>query len=100
MAEALSAKPQIAIIVSSSFYTIWNLFPGFVIPRPFVDNGEFQYGADGLLGISGILDLDFLHHSLEIYRTGQMKQFNNFFTNYFGFRHDFVGIVAVVVGLQ
>ncbi|KAH9662738.1 ABC transporter G family member 40 [Citrus sinensis] len=34
MAEALSAKPQIAIIVSSSFYTIWNLFPGFVIPRP------------------------------------------------------------------
>ncbi|KAK9227972.1 hypothetical protein WN944_020918 [Citrus x changshan-huyou] len=56
MAEALSAKPQIAIIVSSSFYTKWNLFPGFVIPRPFVDNGEFQYGADGLLGISGILD--------------------------------------------
>lgn len=44
--------------------------------------------------------MDFLHHSLEIYRTGQMKQFNNFFTNYFGFRHDFVGIVAVVVGLQ
>ena len=33
-------------------------------------------------------------------RTGQLKQFNNFFTNYFGFRHDFVGIVAVVVGLQ
>ncbi|ESR38699.1 hypothetical protein CICLE_v10027486mg [Citrus x clementina] len=34
MAVALSAKPQIAIIVSSSFYTIWNLFPGFVVPRP------------------------------------------------------------------
>jgi hypothetical protein len=34
MAVGLTPNYHIASIVSSAFYAIWNLFSGFVIPRP------------------------------------------------------------------
>jgi len=34
MAVALTPNSDIAAIVSSAFYAIWNLFAGFVVPRP------------------------------------------------------------------
>ena len=34
MTVAVTPNHQIAAIVSASFYGIWNLFSGFVVPRP------------------------------------------------------------------
>jgi len=34
MAVGLTPNYQVASIVSASFYSLWNLFSGFVIPRP------------------------------------------------------------------
>lgn len=34
MAVALTPNSDIAAVVSTAFYAIWNLFAGFVIPRP------------------------------------------------------------------
>jgi hypothetical protein len=34
MAVAVTPNHHIAAIVSSAFYGIWNLFSGFVVPRP------------------------------------------------------------------
>ncbi|CAN6456247.1 unnamed protein product [Victoria cruziana] len=38
MAVAVTPNHHIASIVSSAFYAIWNLFSGFVIPRPVCDH--------------------------------------------------------------
>ena len=34
MAAAMTPNPPIAIILSAGFYQVWNLFSGFIIPRP------------------------------------------------------------------
>jgi hypothetical protein len=34
MAVAMTPNNHISIIVSSAFYLIWNLFSGFIVPRP------------------------------------------------------------------
>jgi ABC-type multidrug transport system permease subunit len=34
MAVAITPNHHIAAIVSSAFYGIWNLFSGFIVPRP------------------------------------------------------------------
>ena len=34
MAVAMTPNHHIAAIVSSAFYGIWNLFSGFIVPRP------------------------------------------------------------------
>jgi len=34
MSVALTPNNHISIIVSSAFYSIWNLFSGFIVPRP------------------------------------------------------------------
>jgi hypothetical protein len=34
MAVALTSNYHIASIICSAFYAIWNLFSGFIIPRP------------------------------------------------------------------
>lgn len=34
MAVGLTSSQQLAAVISSAFYSIWNLFSGFLIPRP------------------------------------------------------------------
>jgi len=34
MSVALTPNNHISIIVSSAFYSVWNLFSGFIVPRP------------------------------------------------------------------
>jgi hypothetical protein len=34
MAVAMTPNNHISTIVSSAFYSVWNLFSGFIVPRP------------------------------------------------------------------
>ena len=34
MSVAMTPNNHISIIVSSAFYSVWNLFSGFIVPRP------------------------------------------------------------------
>lgn len=34
MSAAMTPNPSLAVIISSGFYEVWNLFSGFIIPRP------------------------------------------------------------------
>jgi hypothetical protein len=34
MAVAITPSQQLAAVISSAFYSLWNLFSGFLIPRP------------------------------------------------------------------
>lgn len=95
MAVAMTPNSTIAAIVSASFYGIWNLFSGFIIPRPvssinpqhfcfkfeiynlfftytyvlvhhFVNRG-YLFGGDGTIGLVRLLGLSmvWLLHSLQ-----------------------------------
>ncbi|KAL5975219.1 ABC transporter G member 39 [Asimina triloba] len=68
MAVGLTPNHDIAAIVSSAFYSIWNLFAGFVIPRPFAKDDTVMVD------------------------TGE--KVSDFLRSYFGFKHDFLGAVA------
>ncbi|PPS12324.1 hypothetical protein GOBAR_AA08332 [Gossypium barbadense] len=65
MAVAVTPNHHIAGIVSSAFYGIWNVFSGFVIPRP------------------------------DVLENGQTVE--QYLRNYLGFKHEFIGIVAVII---
>ncbi|KAK1264631.1 Pleiotropic drug resistance protein TUR2 [Acorus gramineus] len=66
MAVAVTPNSHIAAVVATAFYGIWNLFAGFVIPRPMEDTGVqetvqqflkryFGFKHDFLGGISAAL---------------------------------------------
>jgi hypothetical protein len=41
MAVAVTPNHHVASIVAAAFYAIWNLFSGFVVPRPVSFNIEY-----------------------------------------------------------
>ncbi|KAJ0075535.1 hypothetical protein Patl1_34365 [Pistacia atlantica] len=102
MAVAMTPNHHISGIVSSAFYGIWNGFSGFIIPRTCK---EFQYGGDGTTGHALSLGrcTGWLYHSSEIFRIYSKKMVakeqtvEQFLREFFGFRRDFLGVVAVVV---
>ncbi|ESW33241.1 hypothetical protein PHAVU_001G054400 [Phaseolus vulgaris] len=96
MTMAITPNAHVAAILSSAFFAIWSLFSGFIIPLSRIPiwwkwyywicpvawtlNGlvASQYGDD--------------KHKLE---NGQTIE--EFVKSYFGFEHDFLGVVAIVV---
>ncbi|KAJ4714209.1 Pleiotropic drug resistance ABC transporter [Melia azedarach] len=96
MAVAMTPNPQIAIIVSSAFYSIWNLFSGFIVPRTRIPVWwRWYYWASPISWtLCGLVASQFgdLQDRL---KTGETVQ--EFLRNYYGFTHDSVGIAATVV---
>ncbi|ONK59473.1 uncharacterized protein A4U43_C08F6790 [Asparagus officinalis] len=96
MAVGLTPNHNIASIVSSAFYAIWNLFSGFLIPRTKIPVWWRWYYwicpvAWTLYGLvaSQFGDIDDKLDSGEVV--------SDFVRTYFGFKHSFLGVVAVVV---
>ncbi|CAN1121568.1 Pleiotropic drug resistance protein 1 [Linum perenne] len=96
MAVAVTPNQHIASIVSSAFYSLWNLFSGFIVPRPMMPvwwrwyawASPVAWTLYGLVAsqfgdVTTILDTD--------------DRVEDFLQSYFGFRHDFLGVVAAVV---
>ncbi|XP_058074636.1 pleiotropic drug resistance protein TUR2-like isoform X2 [Magnolia sinica] len=96
MAVGMTPNHDIAAIVSSAFYAIWNLFAGFIIPRPRIPIWwRWYYWACPIawtfygLVVSQFGDLE---------NTMDNDQTVKFFLeDYFGFRHSFLGAVAGAV---
>lgn len=96
MAVAVTPNYHIATIISSAFYGVWNLFSGFVVPRTRIPVWWMWYYwicpvAWTLYGLvaSQYGDID------DVLDNGEtVKQF---LKDYFGFKHDFLGVVAGVV---
>jgi ABC-type multidrug transport system permease subunit len=99
MAVGLTPNESIAAIISSAFYNVWNLFSGFLIPRPKIPVWWRWYSwlcpvAWTLYGLVGSQFGD-IHHELE----GGLRPNQTvaqYVTEYFGFHHDFLWAVAVV----
>ncbi|XP_008775866.2 pleiotropic drug resistance protein TUR2-like isoform X1 [Phoenix dactylifera] len=97
MAVALTPNSNIAAIVSTAFYAIWNLFAGFVIPRPRIPVWwRWYYWACPISWtLYGLLASQFGDMGDTTMDTGETVK--HFVRRYFGYEHDFLGAVAAAV---
>ncbi|KAK3152464.1 hypothetical protein QOZ80_2BG0159180 [Eleusine coracana subsp. coracana] len=97
MAVAMTPNSDIAAIVSTAFYAIWNIFAGFLIPRPRIPIWWRWYSwacpvAWTLYGLVASQFGDITNVRLE-----DEELVKDFINRFFGFRHDYLGYVATAV---
>ncbi|WVZ69752.1 hypothetical protein U9M48_018488 [Paspalum notatum var. saurae] len=96
MAVGLTPNYQIAAIVSTAFFAIWNLFSGFLIPRPKVPIWWRWYcwACPVAWTLYGLVVSQFgdITTTMDDGRTVKM-----FVEDYFDFKHSWLGWVATVV---
>ncbi|XP_037466688.1 ABC transporter G family member 44 isoform X1 [Triticum dicoccoides] len=96
LAVGLTPSYNIASIVSSFFYGVWNLFSGFVISRPTMPVWWRWY--------SWVCPVSWTLYGLVASQFGDLMEplqdsgvpIDAFLKSFFGFQHDFLGVVAVV----
>ncbi|XP_021277311.1 pleiotropic drug resistance protein 1-like isoform X1 [Herrania umbratica] len=96
MTVAVTPNHNIAAIVSSAFFALWNLFSGFIIPRTRIPVWWRWY--------YWVCPISWTLYGLIASQYGDIKEtfdsgetVEHFVRNYFGFRDEFVGVVAIVV---
>ncbi|KAL1557394.1 transcription factor [Salvia divinorum] len=96
MTVAVTPNHNIAAIVSSFFYGIWNLFSGFIIPRPRMPVWwRWYYWATPVsYTLYGFIVSQFGEIETEMDNGVTVKQF---LEDYFGFEHDMLGVVAAIL---
>ncbi|XP_050212983.1 pleiotropic drug resistance protein 1-like isoform X2 [Mercurialis annua] len=96
MTVAVTPNHSIAAIVATAFYAIWNLFSGFIVPRTRIPVWwRWNYWACPVAWTLYGLVASQYGDVTEQLDSGETVQ--HFLRNYFGFEHDFIGIVAVVL---
>ncbi|KAM1089332.1 hypothetical protein ACFX19_017321 [Malus domestica] len=95
MTVAVTPNHNIAAIVSSAFYAIWNLFSGFIVPRTRMPIWWRWY--------YWICPVSYTLYGLVASQFGDIKDkfdtgesVEHFVRDYFGYRRDFLGAVAAV----
>ncbi|GAU15123.1 hypothetical protein TSUD_08610 [Trifolium subterraneum] len=96
MTMAISPNPHVAAIMSSAFYAIWSLFSGFVIPLSRIPIWWkwYYWICPVAWTLNGLVTSQY-GDNMEKLENGQRVE--EFVRNYFGFKHDFLGVVAIVV---
>ncbi|MBA0844576.1 hypothetical protein Goarm_022414, partial [Gossypium armourianum] len=98
MAVAVTPNHYIAAIVSAAFYGIWNLFSGFIIPRPSMPIWWrwYYWICPVSWTLYGLVVSQFgdITHMLE---DGNNETVEQYLRNFFDFRHDYLGLVAAVI---
>ncbi|KAL8139417.1 hypothetical protein V2J09_005438 [Rumex salicifolius] len=98
MTVAVTPNHHIASIVAAAFYSIWNLFSGFIIPRPKIPVWWrwYYWACPVAWTLYGLVASQFgdLQSPLSD-RNGETVE--QFVRDYFGFKHDFLGVVAGVI---
>ncbi|XP_020550293.1 ABC transporter G family member 53-like [Sesamum indicum] len=96
MTVAVTPNHNIAAIISSAFYAIWNLFSGFIIPKTRIPKWWrwYYYLCPMAWTLYGLVASQFgdIQDKLD---TGETVE--QFIRSYLGFKHDFVGYVAVII---
>ncbi|KAH7845281.1 hypothetical protein Vadar_000300 [Vaccinium darrowii] len=96
MTVAITPNLNIAAIIASSFYAIWNLFSGFIIPKTRIPMWWRWYFyicpvSWSLYGLVGSQYGD-IQETLD---TGETVE--QFVVRFFDYRHDFVGCVTLIM---
>ncbi|KAL7162378.1 hypothetical protein ACSBR2_042793 [Camellia fascicularis] len=97
MAVAVTPNHHIAAIIASGFYSMWNIFSGFIIPRTRIPIWWrwYYWACPVSWTLYGLVASQFGDIKDKLDDTNETVE--DFLRNYFGFRHDFVGVAAAVV---
>nr|QVT92343.1 ABC transporter [Salvia miltiorrhiza] len=96
MAVAMTPNHHIANIVSYTFYGFWNVFSGFIVSRLLTPVWWrwYHWANPVAWTLYGLVTSQF-GDVTDRFATGQSV--GESMRSYFGFRHDFIGVAAVVV---
>ncbi|RVW28717.1 Pleiotropic drug resistance protein 1 [Vitis vinifera] len=96
MAVAATPNQNIASIVAAAFYGLWNLFSGFIVPRNRIPVWWrwYYWICPVSWTLYGLVTSQFGDITEELNTGVTVKDYLN---DYFGFKHDFLGVVAAVV---
>ncbi|ONK80704.1 uncharacterized protein A4U43_C01F20830 [Asparagus officinalis] len=96
MAVALTPNSDIAAIVATAFYAIWNLFAGFIIPRPRIPVWWRWYfwACPVSWTLYGLCVSQYGDITTNLDNGQTVKEF---LESYFGYKHDFLGEVSAAV---
>ncbi|AES68067.2 drug resistance transporter-like ABC domain protein [Medicago truncatula] len=99
MAVAVTPNHHVASIVAAAFYAIWNLFSGFVVPRPSIPIWWrwYYWACPVAWTIYGLVASQF-GDITTVMTTEGGKDVKTFLDDFFGIQHDFIGWCALVVG--
>ncbi|KAK4782422.1 hypothetical protein SAY86_016524 [Trapa natans] len=96
---ALTPNFTLASILSSSFYTNFNLFAGFLIPMPRIPKWWIwiYYICPTSWSLNGMLTSQYgdIEKKIEVF--GETKAVGAFLRDYFGYHHDQLYITAIVL---
>ncbi|XP_038696600.1 pleiotropic drug resistance protein 1-like [Tripterygium wilfordii] len=99
MTVAVTPNHNIAAIVSSAFYSLWNLFSGFIVPKTRIPVWWrwYYYLSPVSWTLYGLVTSQFGDLEDEL-KDGEIV--SHFVSSYFGFDHDFLpGVAVITVGI-
>ncbi|KAL2643201.1 hypothetical protein R1flu_010788 [Riccia fluitans] len=97
MAVGLTPSQQLAAVISSFFYSIWNLFSGFLIPRPRIPPWWVWYYwlSPVAWTLYGLISSQLGDVKTTITQAGGVTvTVEEFIESYFGYNHDWLGYIA------
>ncbi|WCJ40426.1 ABC transporter G family member 40 [Euphorbia peplus] len=97
MAVAVTPNHHIASIISSAFYGVWNLFSGFLIPRTRMPVWWrwYYWACPVSWTLYGLIGSQF--GDIKDTFAGSSQSVGDFVREYYGIKHDFLGVVAAVI---
>lgn len=101
MSVAITPNVHFAAIISSAFFTFWNLFSGFIIPRQSIPiwwrwyswADPIQWSLYGLIA-SQLGDIETPIQNPDV--VGTQQSVKAYIKDTLGYEHDFLGVVAAV----
>ncbi|XP_050220408.1 pleiotropic drug resistance protein 3-like [Mercurialis annua] len=99
MLVSLTPSVQVASIIASPTYSMLILFAGYIVPRPRIPKWWIwlYYMCPTSWILNGMLTSQYGDVEKEILVFGETKTVSAFLQDYFGYHHDFLGVVAVVL---
>lgn len=96
---AVSSNLQVASILASAIYTILNLFSGFLMPGPKIPKWWIwcYWTCPTSWSLSGYLTSQYGDMEKEIIIFGERKPISSFLEEYYGYRSDRLGLIAVAL---
>ncbi|KAH9288445.1 hypothetical protein KI387_032562 [Taxus chinensis] len=99
LAVSITPNYQVAAIVASAFYDLFNLFSGFLIPRPDLPKWWqwYYWICPTSWTLTALTTSQYGDLTKNIAVDGIEKPINVFLKDYFGYHHEFLGVVAAVL---
>ncbi|WOH13107.1 hypothetical protein DCAR_0832616 [Daucus carota subsp. sativus] len=96
---SISPDGTVASTLAGTSYALLNLFSGFLIPRPAIPKWWIwlYWITPSSWMLYGAITSQYGDNTEEITSFGKTEEVKSFLEDYYGYRYDFLGVVAVVV---